>query len=269
MGKVFIIDLDYCNGCYSCQYACKDEHVGNEWAPYALPQPNTGQFWMKVEEWEHGSKPRVRVEYQPTPCMHCDDAPCMKAFPEAFYKREDGLVILDPAKAKGVEGIEDACPYGAIFYNAELGVAQKCTGCAHLVDEGKLPHCVDLCGQEALKFGDEADFADKIAQAEVLQPELGTKPRVYYLNRPHLFVNGEVWDPEANEVVIGAEVELTCPDGTVLTEATDEFGEFWFKRIDAGTYALAIQAEGFAPVTKEGIVLTDKGVNLGDFPLGK
>ena len=32
--KVFVIDLSICNGCYSCQIACKDEHVGNDWTPY-------------------------------------------------------------------------------------------------------------------------------------------------------------------------------------------------------------------------------------------
>ena len=32
--KVFVIDVGICNGCYSCQIACKDEHVGNDWTPY-------------------------------------------------------------------------------------------------------------------------------------------------------------------------------------------------------------------------------------------
>jgi hypothetical protein len=28
--KVFLIDNTICNGCYSCQIGCKDEHVGND-----------------------------------------------------------------------------------------------------------------------------------------------------------------------------------------------------------------------------------------------
>ena len=47
--KVFIFDLDRCNGCHNCQIACKDEHVDNDWSPIARPQPDTGQFWCKVE----------------------------------------------------------------------------------------------------------------------------------------------------------------------------------------------------------------------------
>ena len=269
MGKVFIIDLDYCNGCYSCQLACKDEHVVNEWLPYAKPQPNTGQFWMKVDEKEHGSKPRVRVEYTPKPCMHCENCPLIELAPEAVYRRDDGLVIIDPIKAEGRKDLVEACPYGAVYWNEGLNLAQKCTGCAHLVDEGELPHCVDLCGHEALKFGEEEDFADEIARAEVLKPELGLAPRVYYLNRPHLFINGEVWDPETDEVIIGAKLTLTLPDGSTMEAESDDFGEFWFKKLDAGTYALKIEAEGFAAIEREGIELVDKGINLGDFPMQK
>ena len=44
------------------------------------------------------------VAYRPTPCMHCDDAPCIKAAQNnAVYKREDGMVIIDPVKIKGAK----------------------------------------------------------------------------------------------------------------------------------------------------------------------
>ena len=46
----FIIDVERCNGCYNCQIACKDEHCGNDRMPYAKAQPDTGQFWCRVEE---------------------------------------------------------------------------------------------------------------------------------------------------------------------------------------------------------------------------
>ena len=63
--KVFALDLSICNGCYCCQIACKDEHVGNDWTPYARPQPDTGQFWLKVQENIRGTVPKVRVSYIP------------------------------------------------------------------------------------------------------------------------------------------------------------------------------------------------------------
>ena len=214
---------------------------------------------------DHGQVSKVRVEYTPLFCNHCDHAPCIEAAPDAVYKRDDGLVIVDPVKAKGNRGLVDACPYGAIYYNEELDVPQKCTGCAHLVDEGELPHCVDLCATGALRFGEEEGFAAEIAQAETFVPEEGCKPHAYYLNLPHLFVAGDVWDPEANEIVEGAKVTLALPDGSVRETATDDFGDFWFRRVDEGRLRLRIEAEGFKPVERE--VELDKSLNLGDFPL--
>lgn len=265
MAKVFIIDIEKCNGCYGCQIACKDEHVGNEWLPYALEQPMTGQYWMRLDEKEHGSIPKIRVEYTPVPCMHCDNAPCIAADPHAVYKRDDGIVIIDPLKAKGNRALVDACPYDAIYFNEELDIAQKCTGCAHLLDEGKMPHCVEMCATGGLRFGEEEDFLAEIASAEVLMPESGTQPRVYYLNLPKLFIAGEVWDPAEDEVIEGAVVTLVLPNGSKRVELTDDFGNFWFKRIEPGTYELSIAAKGFEGATREIELL--EAVNLGDFPL--
>lgn len=263
--KVFVIDIDKCSGCHNCQIACKDEHCGNDWMPYAAPQPNSGQFWMRVKQKDHGQVPKVHVEYTPWMCMHCDEPACKAAAPDAVSKRDDGLVLIDPVASKGKRQIVDACPYGAVFYNEDLDIPQKCTGCAHLVDEGEIPHCVDLCATGALRFGDESEFASEIAAAETFDIN-GAGPRVYYLNLPHLFIGGEVWDPKANEVIEGAQVTLTMPDGTTRTASTDDFGDFWFRRIDAGTYGIRIEAAGFKPVERTNIQLTDS-LNLGDFPL--
>jgi len=264
--KVFMIDIARCNGCYGCQLACKDEHVGNEWMPYAKPQPDTGHFWMKLIEKTHGQVPKVKLEYTPYPCMHCADPPCVKQS-GAFSRREDGLVILDPTKA-GEKELVKACPYGTVYWNEELNIAQKCTGCAHLVDEGKAPRCVDFCPTGALRFGEEEEFAAEIEKAEVLKPELGTRPRVYYLNRPKLFIGGEVWDPEIDEIIEGAKITLLDNDGGTRETESDAFGDFWFKKLDPGTYTLKVEAEGYQPLVKVAIEL-EESLNIGDIPLKK
>ncbi len=260
--KVFVFDSAKCNGCYGCQLACKDEHWNNEWLPYALPQPDTGHFWCKMTQTDHGQVPKVRVEYKPLFCNHCDDAPCIKADPEVSFKRSDGLVIMDPMKAKGRRDLVDSCPYGAIYWNEDLEVPQHCTGCAHLVDEGELPHCVDVCATGALRFGEEEEFADEIARAEtVASAEHG--PRVYYLDLPHLFIGGEVWDPALDEVIEGAKITLSG-DAQAVTNS-DEFGDFWFRKLDPGAYTLTIEAPGFVSQTVD--VKLEKSLNVGDFPL--
>src|SRR4030042_433526 len=138
MAKAFAIDISICNGCYCCQIACKDEHVANDWTPYAKPQPDTGQFWLKQNEFVRGTVPKVKMHYLPILCMHCDEAPCIPACPieGAIYKRDDGLVIIDPVKCTGCRNCVDACPYHVIFFNEDLNIAQKCTGCAHLLADG-------------------------------------------------------------------------------------------------------------------------------------
>lgn len=263
--KVFVFDANKCNGCYNCQLACKDEHCDNDWPPYSKPQPVTGHFWMNVKTITHGQVPKVRLEYRPVPCQHCDHPVCAE-HSGAFYKRQDGLVILDPAKA-GDPSLTDACPYGTVYWNEELKIAQKCSGCAHLVDAGALPHCVDCCVLGALRFGEEEEFAAEIAQAELFHPEFGTKPRMYYLNMPHLFLGGEVWDPACNEIIQNAKVTLAAADAKVWHTETDEYGDFWFRKLNAGDYDLKIEAEGFQSVAKA--VKLQKSLNIGDFALEK
>lgn len=276
--KTFVIDLDLCNGCRCCQLACKDEHVGNDWPPYAMSQPNVGQFWIKVNETERGSIPKVRVTYTPTPCMHCEDAPCMDAATNgAVYRRSDGMVIIDPVKSVGQRQLVESCPYGAIFWNESLRIPQKCTACAHILD-GKgdipseypitVPRCVDSCPTGAIRFGEEAELKGLIAKAEALYPEHGTKPRVYYLNLPKKFITGEVFDPVADECLEGASVTAKdLENGSTYSTQTDEFGDFWLKNVEADRdYSLEIQRAGYVP-KKTGPVRTSKDVNLGSIEL--
>ena len=265
--KTFIVDLDKCNGCYGCQLACKDETVGNDWMPYSKPQPKTGQFWLRMTEKVHGTVPKVRVEYRPEMCRHCDNAPCVAAAPDSVYKRDDGLVIIDPEKAAGNKALVDACPYNAIYWNEDLNIPQKCTGCAHLVDEGKLPHCVEACATGALRFGEEEDFAAEIAESEGNYVIGEEKPRVHYLHPFKLFLAGEVWDPDADLIIEGASITIEDENGSKQETQTDGFGDFWFWHIGAGRYIMTIEADGFKTITRE--IDLQESTNLGDFPMEK
>ena len=67
------------------------------------------------------------------------------------------------------------------------GVATKCDFCLDLLEEGKQPACVEACSANARTFGDlddpdcEASILIRKCRGEVLNPELGNKPKVYYL----------------------------------------------------------------------------------------
>ena len=201
--------------------------------------------------------------------MHCDKAPCIAACtPKAISTRADGLVVIDPQKCTGCQLCVSACPYGAIYYNAGLQMAQKCTGCAHLLDRGwpiKAPRCVDNCPTDAIKFGEESELKDLIAKAEVLPPDFGAPPgvRVYYIGLPKRFIAGTVYDPATKEVVVGATCALS---GTsTATATTDAFGDFWFEGLKVGTYSLKIDQRSKTKTISA--IDTTKDVSLGDIAL--
>ena len=270
--KVFVIDLSICNGCYTCQFACKDEHCGNDWSPIAKPQPEIGQFWVKLTERVRGTVPKVKVAYRPHLCMHCDDAPCIESCPVegALYKRDDGLVIIDPNKCTGCRNCVDACPYKVIYFNEDLNIAQKCTGCAHLLDSGWTePRCADACPTLALRMMDEDEAKELMADAEVWKPEIKdqVQPRVYYLNVPKKFIAGTLYDPVKEEVFIGAKAKLKeVASGETRTVETDNYGDFWFEGLKDSEYDLELTSGGKVK-TFTGLDTTGNDLNLGDVPL--
>lgn len=118
---------------------------------------------------------------------------------------------------------------------------------------------MDVCATGALRFGEEADFAEEIARAEQLTPG----SRVYYLNLPKRFVAGEVYDEAADEVIEGMRVQLLCNGEVVAETASDDFGDFWFDQVEACDYVVKFCAG--APYAEREVAAnaTDKDVNVG------
>ena len=268
-----IIDLDKCSGCYNCFLACRDEHYGNDYPPISLAQPFKGHFWMQISERERGKYPKVKVSFIPKPCMHCDDPPCAKASVNgAIYKRPDGIVIIDPEKSVGQKEILSSCPHRVIFWNEEKNIPQKCTLCAHLLDQGwKEPRCVEACPTGALLFGDLNDPTSEISKlwtsqkTETLHPEFELKPRVKYIGIPKRFVAGTVLFKDRDECAENAKVNLTGR-GKKQTIKANNYGDFEFEGLGEGEeFTVKVEHSGYAPQSFK--VQTKLDVYLGEILL--
>ncbi|MBT2971293.1 MAG: hydrogenase [gamma proteobacterium symbiont of Ctena orbiculata] len=211
-----VMDLRRCIGCRACTVACKSEN-----------NVSLGRFRAVIQEKTMGTFPNTKKEFLPLMCNHCEGnekdgvPPCVKICPEypgkrakfktadgktiryrtgATYKRPDGMILIDKEKCIGCGKCLDACPYGVRSFDPFVKAggdqtkqaADKCDLCAHRVDNGIEPSCVNTCQGRARIFGDLNDpnsevsklvKAHNLAKADnVLLPEEGTNPHVFYID---------------------------------------------------------------------------------------
>jgi Fe-S-cluster-containing dehydrogenase component len=269
-----LIDVTKCSGCHNCFLACRDEYYDNEYPGYSAPQPVEGQYWMQIKEIERGTWPKPKLDYIPLPCQHCETAPCIDvAADNAVYRRKDGVVIIDPVKAKGQKDIVNSCPYRVIWWNSALQLPQKCTMCAHMLDAGEpVPRCVEACPTGAMIFGDLDDANSEISQAsaavktEDYHPEYKTAPLVKYVGIPRRFVVGEVVRRDMpGECAQGVWVSLEG-DGAKLETHTDSYGDFEFEGLDKNKkFRLRVDLKGYASMIID--VSTHNDVDMGEIVL--
>jgi Fe-S-cluster-containing dehydrogenase component len=247
---VLIVDASLCNQCYACALACKDEHFGNDYPPFTLGIQELGEDWLRMHIEERGSGSFTRSECWPEYCRHCEEPACTNTGVSA-YRRGDGIVMIDPECAKGDRTPADACPFGAIAWNGEKDMPQKCTLCAHLLDAGEPePRCVEACPTGALLFGDANDPGSAVSAALSADPALAAqKCIVRYTGKTGRFVAGSVYLSEAE---VAAEADVCLLDGgrTVARTRTNGFGDFFFRDLPEGRrYELEIRMDGRAPKT--------------------
>ncbi len=176
-----MIDNRNCIGCHACTVACKAEND----VPIGV-----NRTWVKYIE--KGQFPSTRRIFSVMRCNHCEDAPCTTICPtSALYTRPDGIVDFNNERCIACKSCMQACPYDAIYIDPETHTAAKCNYCAHRVDVGLEPACVNVCPTQAIISGDLADPISKISkliasqQVTVRKPEKGTIPNLFYIEGDH------------------------------------------------------------------------------------
>ena len=180
-----MIDNRKCIGCHACTTACKSEHN----VPVGV-----NRTWVK--QVEKGVFPDTRRLFSVLRCNHCSDAPCVDICPTgALFNRDDGIVDFDSDRCIGCKSCMQACPYDALYIDPETHTAAKCNYCAHRVDIGLEPACVNVCPEHAIISGDMDDPDTEIAQllsrqqVSVRKEEKGTLPNVYYIDGDQASLN--------------------------------------------------------------------------------
>lgn len=219
---VRLIDQKRCMGCRACLAACATE---NHFTPEAP--------WNVMVEYEVGTYPQVKKVYNTMGCMHCEQPSCKAACDsvgaKAISKNAFGVVLIDYDKCIGCGYCAAVCPYGVPQLNKQVAqlapgkeklgaesidyadrhpthrkkanVAEKCTFCAHKLEQavadGKVdrigkdqaytPSCDLVCPVQARMFGDMDDPNSEISKrikatgAKQLKTKFGTGPQVYYV----------------------------------------------------------------------------------------
>jgi tetrathionate reductase subunit B len=213
------VDQRRCIGCHSCTIACKSENN--------VP---LGYWRSWVKGIQKGSFPEASNMFLRRLCNQCEVAPCVQVCPvQATVRRdEDGVVIMYYGKCIGCGMCISACPYDARFFNPIRHTADKCDFCATRIDNGLQPACVEACLSRALIFGDmndpQSDLSKKLATIPtgVLKPELGTYPKVFYVQADNALVGRIKFSDDFTEQIIEYHRSIPSPDASYWKNGKDK-----------------------------------------------
>ncbi|WP_082252861.1 4Fe-4S dicluster domain-containing protein [Bacillus sp. FJAT-27251] len=154
----FLVHLERCLGCRSCEFSCKNEHGQDD------------TFRRKIHSLHNDreEKPGHSFHHFSMSCNHCGNPVCMSVCPEnAIQKKPNGIVVIDQTKCTGCGRCGNACPFDAIAINPITAKADKCDMCYNRQMRGEPTVCVSSCPVQAIEIIDlydaKSDQYDKAA----------------------------------------------------------------------------------------------------------
>jgi Fe-S-cluster-containing dehydrogenase component len=169
-----LYDTTKCIGCKACVVACREANGleadtsldGLHQAPLDL----NGRTKNVIKLFKKGG----RVSFFKAQCLHCVDPACASAcMLHSLHKNETtGIVEYDPQYCVGCRYCQMACPFNVPKFEFEKAAPKivKCEMCRHLLAQGKIPACCDVCPRHAVVFGKRAELLAEAKKRIADQP---------------------------------------------------------------------------------------------------